>query len=83
MRRPLQSVQSPVVQQGIQAAQQLARTQGNQGNPALQAQAQRSLTPAGGFQPTPHAGTRTDVHGNDMAFQTRSQQTSARQNTGY
>lgn len=30
-----------------------------------------------------HAGTRTDVHGNDMAFQPRSVQTSDRHNTGY
>lgn len=50
---------------------------------ALQRQAQASLTPQGGFQPVQHAGQRTDVHGNDMAFQPRSVQTSARQNTGY
>lgn len=50
---------------------------------ALQRQAQASLTPQGGFQPTPHAGTATDVHGNDMAFQPRSSQTSTRARTGY
>lgn len=50
---------------------------------ALQRQAQASVTPQGGFQPVRFAGEATDVHGNDMAFQPRSSQTSTRSRTGY
>jgi hypothetical protein len=35
------------------------------------------------FAPVKSAGERTDVMGNDMAFQPKSVQTSSRWNTGY